>query len=87
MYSNKYITLTLFICLLCTVCFLLIKWLFDIISKKINNSNVNNGNENFYNKRNTKIKIYKSDEISDPDEQLDFEDYDPDNSPMKFDLD
>lgn len=84
MHCNKYITLTLFICLLCTICFLLIKWLFDIISEKINN---NNNNEYFYNKRNTIIKIYRSDKISDPDEPPDIEDYDPDNTPMKFDLD
>ena len=74
-------------CLVCTVCFLLIKWLFDIISKKINNSNDNKNNEYFYNKRTTRIKIYKSDKISDPDEQPEFEDYDPDNAPMKYDLD
>jgi len=73
--------------LICTVCFLLIKWLFDIISKKINNRNDNNSNEYFYNKRTTRIKIYKSDKISDPDENPDTENNDPDNAPMKYDLD
>ena len=43
------------------------------------------GNEYFYTKRNTRIKIYRSDEIFDPDEQPEFEDYDPDDVPMEFD--
>jgi len=86
MNCNKYITLTLFICLLCTICFFLLKWLFDMVSKKATNGNGNgNGNEYFYTKRNTRIKIYRSDEIFDPDEQPEFEDYDPDDVPMEFD--
>jgi len=44
--------------------------------------------EPFFNKRDTRIKIYKSDEIYDPDEepQLDNND-DPDSEPMDFDPD
>ena len=82
MNCNKYITLTLFICLLCTICFFFLKWLFDIVSKKATNGN---GNEYFDTKRNTRIKIYRSDEIFDPDENPEFEDYDPDDVPMEFD--
>ena len=82
MNCNKYITLTLFICILCTVCFFLLKWLYDIVSKKTSNENKN---EYFYTKRNTRIKIYRSDEIFDPDEQPEFEEYDPDDNPIKFD--
>lgn len=86
MNCNKYITLTLFICLLCTICFFVLKWLFDMVSKKATNGNENeNENENFDTKRNTRIKIYRSDEIFDPDEQPEFEDYDPDDVPMEFD--
>ena len=80
MNCNKYITLTLFICLLCTICFFVLKWLFNIVSKKATNES-----EYFYAKRNTRIKIYRSDEILDPDEQPEFEDYDPDDIPMEFD--
>lgn len=36
--------------------------------------------DNFDNKRNTKIKIYRSDEIYDPDEVPGIDRYDPDNA-------
>jgi hypothetical protein len=85
MYYNKYITLTLFVSLWITIIFIFIKWLFDIFIIKINNNK--NNNENFNNKRNTKIKIYKSNEIFDPDEQPEIEDYDADDYPIKFDPD
>jgi hypothetical protein len=41
--------------------------------------------DHFNNKRNTKIKIYRSNKILDPDELPENDKYDPDNSPMKFD--
>jgi len=44
--------------------------------------------ESFYNKRETRIKIYKSDEIYDPDELPEIEENDdPDSDPMDFDPD
>jgi len=95
MYCNKHITLTLFVCLICTLCFFFIKWLFNIFLKKIkkneyisktyNDNNSYNNKEYFNNKRSAKIKIYRSDEIFDPDEQPEFEEYDPDDNPIKFD--
>jgi hypothetical protein len=43
--------------------------------------------EGFYAKRNERIRIYKSDEIFDPDETPEIEDIDPDDDPMNFDPD
>ena len=44
--------------------------------------------DSFYNKRDTRIKIYKSDEIYDPDELPELEENDdPDSDPMDFDPD
>jgi len=87
MLCNKYITLTLFICLILTIGFCIIKWLFDVVINKYKYNYNYNYNENFYNKRNTKTKIYKSNEIFDPDEKPEFEDYDTDDYPIKFDPD
>jgi hypothetical protein len=41
----------------------------------------------YFNKRDTKIKIYKNDDILDPDENPNDEEYDPDNAPLKYDID
>jgi len=43
--------------------------------------------EGFYAKRNERIRIYKSDEIFDPDEAPEIEDLDPDDDLMNFDPD
>lgn len=43
--------------------------------------------EGFYGKRNSRIRIYKSDEIFDPDESPEIEDLDPDDNPLSFDPD
>jgi hypothetical protein len=42
--------------------------------------------EGFYS-RNTRIKIYQSQEISDPDEMSEYEDNDPDEDPILYDPD
>ena len=75
---NKHITLTLFCCLIITICFFVIKWLYDIFKKHT---------ETFYNKRNTRAKFFKSNEILDPDENPDIDDTDPDDRPGLNDLD
>ena len=43
--------------------------------------------EKFYGKRNLRIRIYKSDEIFNPDDAPEIEERDPDNNPMVFDPD
>jgi hypothetical protein len=49
---------------------------------------IHESRESFYNKRETRIKIYKSDEIYDPDELPEIGEYDdPDSDPMNFDPD
>jgi hypothetical protein len=49
---------------------------------------IHESRESFYNKRETRIKIYKSDEIYDPDELPEIEENDdPDSDPMDFDPD
>ena len=79
MYCDKRITITLFISLIVTIIVSSSIWIYDnFISKLI---------ENFDNKRNIKMKIYKSDEIFDPDEQPEYDAQDPDNAPMTFDPD
>jgi hypothetical protein len=82
MYCNKKITLTLFVCLLLTIVGIavgfVVRWLWDKIIGK---------NEYFYTKRNTRLKLYKSDEIFDPDETPEYDEYDPDDEPLLFDPD
>jgi hypothetical protein len=52
------------------------------------NTEIHESCESFYNKRETRIKIYKSDEIYDPDELPELEENDdPDSDPMDFDPD
>lgn len=77
----KQITLILFICLIIALCLILFKWLYDIFTNK------NNKIYEYFNKRDIKIKIYKKDEILDPDENPINEEYDPDNAPDIFDTD
>ena len=43
--------------------------------------------EGFYGQRNTRIRIYQSDEIFDPDEAPEIDDLDPDDNPLVFDPD
>ena len=43
--------------------------------------------ESFYANRNNRIKIYQSNEIFDPDEAPQYEEYDPDDKPIQFDPD
>lgn len=79
MYCDKRISITLFISLIATLIVLSVIWIYDkFIGKLI---------EHFDNKRNTKMKIYKSDEIFDPDEEPEYDSQDPDNAPMTFDPD
>jgi len=84
MYCNKHITLTLSISLIATIIFLSGKWIYDKLIAKYHEQF---DHEQFDNKRNTKMKIYKSDEIFDPDEQPENDVHDPDNAPMTFDPD
>jgi hypothetical protein len=58
-------------------------WLYD----KITNLLSRKVYDHFYAKRTTRMKIYKSDEIFDPDENPEYDEYDPDDEPMKFDPD
>jgi hypothetical protein len=80
---NKKITITLFVCLIITILYVIIVWLYD----KIINFLDRKVYDHFYTKRNIRMKIYKSDEIFDPDEAPEYDDFDPDDEPMKFDPD
>ena len=73
---KKPICTILFICILLSLLFLVVSWIFKLPML-----------EGFYGQRNTRIRIYKSDEIFDPDEAPELEDLDPDNNPMLFDPD
>lgn len=70
----------LFICIL----FVLFVSIIALILNKIFDIHLLEG---FYAKRNERIRIYKSDEIYDPDEVPEIEDIDPDDDPMNFDPD
>lgn len=80
----KQITLILFICLIITIFLLLCLWLFKLLYIFITNKTKT---YEYFNKRDTKIKIYKNDDILDPDENPNDEEYDPDNAPLKYDID
>ncbi len=79
MTSNNKITLTLFVCLLVVCVYLIVIYIYNLI--------IFNIYEYFDNKRNTKIKIYKSDEILDPDEYTPNDEYEIDNTNMKLNID
>lgn len=84
MYCNKKITLVLFVCLLISIISIIGYKLFDIITNIIDNKVY----DHFYGKRSNKLKIYKSDEIYDPDETPEYDDdIDPDKNPDKYDPD
>jgi hypothetical protein len=87
MYCNKRITLTLFISLIITIIFLSAVWIYDNFIEKYIGTYIGKFTEQFNNKRNTKIKIYKSSEIYDPDEKPENNEQDPDNAPMIYDPD
>lgn len=74
---NKNISLGLLICIIILLIGSTIYLIINFISSRI-------FVENFFNKRNTRMKIYKSDEIFDPDESLLNNDEDPDTNP-KYD--
>ena len=74
---NKNISLGLLICIIILLIGSTIYLIINFISSRIYI-------ENFFNKRNTRMKIYKSDEIFDPDESLLNNDEDPDTNP-KYD--
>ena len=77
---NKNISLGLLICIIILLIGLIVYQIINFISSRI-------FVEQFFNKRNTRMKIYKSDEIFDPDEQPEYDAQDPDNAPMTFDPD
>jgi hypothetical protein len=87
MYCNKRITLTLFISLIITTIFLSSVWIYDNFIGKYIGKYIGKFTEQFNNKRETRMKIYKSTEIYDPDEEPEYNEQDPDNAPMKFDPD
>ena len=70
MNCNNKITLTLFVCLFIVFLFIVLKWIYNLT--------IFNMYEYFNNKRNTKIKIYQSDEILDPDENTLYDEDDTD---------
>ena len=74
---NKNISLGLLICIIILLIGSIIYLIINFISSRIYI-------ENFFNKRNTRMKIYKSDEIFDPDKSLLNNDEDPDTNP-KYD--
>jgi len=76
--EQKTIQLILFICILIIIA-LFIGFLvyYFVMNKSIDG----------FNNRNTRIKIYQSQEILDPDELPEFEDNDPDDNPMIYDPD
>lgn len=76
MVLKKPICTTLFICILLTLLAIVVSLIFKLPIL-----------EGFYGLRNTRIRIYKSDEIFDPDEAPDIEDLDPDDNPLLFDPD
>jgi hypothetical protein len=70
----------LFISILAVLLFLVLKWIFNLIMNIINK-------EGFLSNRETRIKIFQSDEILDPDETPNVDDYDPDEKTSLFDPD
>jgi hypothetical protein len=83
---NK-ICITLFICILVVLLGLIIKWISSYIFKIFGVFGFSTNSEGFYYNRNTRIKIFQSDEIFDPDELPEIEDIDPDDDPINFDPD
>lgn len=82
-YQNKNITLALLCCIILLILGLIIYKFLDIISTFINGKI----KEHFDNKRSRRMKIYKSDEIKDPDENPEYNDNDPDVNPELYDPD
>jgi hypothetical protein len=78
MVLKKSICTTLFICILFTLLFLVVSWIFKLPILEL---------EGFYGIRNKRIRIYQSDDIFDPDEAPEIEDLDPDDNPFLFDPD
>lgn len=78
--SKNPICTILFICIisisLLILLILLLNWIFKLSIL-----------EGFYAKRNERIRIYKSNEIFDPDEAPELDDFDPDDNPLQFDPD
>ena len=77
--NNNKITLTLFVCLLVVCVYFAVIYIYNLI--------IFNIYEYFDNKRNTKIKIYKSDEILDPDEYVPNDEYELGDTNMKLNID
>ena len=77
--ENKKVLNGLLFCIILYIIGLIGYLLLDIISNKIV--------EPFFGKRDVKMKIYKSEEINDPDELPEYNDDDPDTIPMLFDPD
>ena len=76
---DKSLTLGLFICIIFLIIGILVYNLLNMLSGMTNKIM-----EKFDNKRTTRIKIYKSDEIFDPDELPEYDENDPDSNPLFF---
>jgi membrane peptidoglycan carboxypeptidase len=76
---NKYITITLFVSLIITIVVVIVYAFVELVYKKVY--------DNFENKRDFRVKMYKSDEILDPDEDPEDEELDLDNAPSKLYID
>ena len=76
MVCNNKITISLFVCLcaciLGVIIFYIMQFMYNLLIKKMS--------EHFNNKRNTKLNIYKSDEILDPDENPSLDDIELDDT-------
>jgi len=76
MVCNNKITISLFVCLcaciLGVIIFYIMQFMYNLLIKKMS--------EHFDNKRNTKLNIYKSDEILDPDENPSLDDIELDDT-------
>ena len=83
MECNNKITLSLFVCLcvciLGVILFYTIQFIYNLLIQKLH--------EQFDNKRTMKMKIYKSDEILDPDENPSLDDAELDDTNLKLNLD
>ena len=76
MVCNSKITISLVVCLcaciLGVIIFYIMQFMYNLLIKKMS--------EHFNNKRNTKLNIYKSDEILDPDENPSLDDIELDDT-------
>ena len=93
--QNKQMQIVLLCSIVVSVTVIFFIYIYNKIFKKFDNQlldienyfeNVQKNVEKFYNKRETRMKIYKSDEINDPHKNPKIDNNnDPDSNPIKFD--